>query len=89
MARSSILPNRSNIEFRCEVFNIFNATNFTNPPAQLPSSFTTGTAVTLQPGQPFSAALAGSAFGVVNRTVERTVGLGTNRQMQLALRFNF
>jgi hypothetical protein len=79
-----------NVEFRSEFFNIFNGTNFANPPAQLPSTFAgTGTAVTLQPGQPFTAALAGSAFGVVNRTVERTVGLGTNRQVQFALRLNF
>ncbi|HKQ74187.1 MAG TPA: carboxypeptidase regulatory-like domain-containing protein [Blastocatellia bacterium] len=79
-----------NLEFRSEFFNIFNGTNFANPPAQLPSTFAaTGTAVTLQPGQPFTAALAGSAFGVVNRTVERTVGLGTNRQVQFALRLNF
>lgn len=80
----------TNIEFRSEFFNIFNVTNFANPPAQLPSTFlATGSAVTLQPGQPFTAALAGSAFGVANRTVERTVGLGTNRQIQFALRLNF
>jgi hypothetical protein len=48
-----------------------------------------GPTVTLQPGQPFTTALAGSAFGVANRTVERTVGLGTNRQIQFALRLNF
>jgi hypothetical protein len=71
-----------NIEFRTEVFNIFNSTNFSNPPAQLPNTF--GVGPSLQPGQPFTAALAGSAFGVVNRTVERTVGLGTNRQIQFA-----
>lgn len=76
-----------NIEFRTEVFNIFNSANFSNPPAQLPNTF--GAGPSLQPGQPFTATLAGSAFGVVNRTVERTVGLGTNRQIQFALRVNF
>jgi hypothetical protein len=76
-----------NVELRTEVFNVFNTTNFGNPPAQLPNTF--GTGLTLQPGQPFTAALAGSAFGVVNRTIERTVGLGTNRQIQFALRLNF
>jgi hypothetical protein len=75
------------VEFRTEVFNIFNTTNFSNPPAQLPNTF--GAGATLQPGQPFTSALAGSAFGVVNRTIERTVGLGTNRQIQFALRVNF
>jgi hypothetical protein len=78
-----------NVEFRSEFFNIFNATNFGNPPAQLPNTFGTGAAVTLQPGQPFSTATATSAFGQVNRTVERVVGLGTNRQIQFALRLNF
>jgi hypothetical protein len=42
----------------------------------------------VQPGQPFSAANAGQ-FGVINGTVGRTVGLGTNRQIQFALRLNF
>jgi len=90
VAKKFAITESANIEFRTEVFNIFNVTNFANPPAQLPSTFaTSGTAVTLQPGQPFTAALAGSAFGVVNRTIERVVGLGTNRQIQFALRFNF
>jgi hypothetical protein len=89
VSKKFAITESANIEFRSEVFNIFNLTNFANPPAQLPSTFTTGTALTLQPGQPFTTALAGSAFGVLNRTVERTVGLGTNRQVQFALRVNF
>jgi hypothetical protein len=90
VAKKFPITETTNIEFRSEFFNIFNVTNFANPPAQLPSTFlATGSAVTLQPGQPFTAALAGSAFGVANRTVERTVGLGTNRQIQFALRLNF
>ena len=28
-------------------------------------------------------------FGLLRQTVERTVGLGTNRQIQFALRLNF
>ena len=87
VAKKFNITESTNIEFRTEVFNIFNITNFSNPPAQLPNTF--GATLTLQPGQPFTPALAGSAFGVVNRTVERTVGLGTNRQVQFALRFNF
>jgi hypothetical protein len=87
VAKKFAITESANIEFRTEVFNIFNITNFANPPAQLPNTF--GAGPTLQPGQPFSSALAGSAFGVVNRTVERTVGLGTNRQIQFALRVNF
>ncbi len=87
VAKKFAIRESTNIEFRTEVFNIFNSTNFATPPAQLPNTY--GAGATLQPGQPFTAALAGSAFGVVNRTVERTVGLGTNRQIQFALRLNF
>ena len=42
----------------------------------------------VQPGQAFNATSAGT-FGVLNSTVGTTVGLGTNRQVQLAFRFNF
>jgi len=43
----------------------------------------------LQPGGGFSQSQAGGAFGLLRQTVERTVGLGTNRQIQFALRLNF
>jgi len=89
VAKKFAITEGTNLEFRSEFFNIFNATNFGNPPAQFPSTFGTTNAVTLQPGQPFSTATATSAFGLNNRTVERTVGLGTNRQIQFALRLNF
>ncbi|HVF57602.1 MAG TPA: TonB-dependent receptor [Pyrinomonadaceae bacterium] len=77
-----------NVEFRTEVFNIFNRTNFANPSATLNNALGTGTNL-LQPGQPFTQAAAGSTFGLLRSTVERTVGLGTNRQIQFALRLNF
>lgn len=81
------LNERSNLEFRVEIFNVFNHANFANPPATLPNALGTGPNQ-IQPGQPYTAAAAGN-FGILNRTVERTVGLGTNRQIQLALRLNF
>lgn len=87
-----------NVEFRTEIYNIFNRANFANPPAilseNLPNiTFNSATGVTtvgsgLQPGQPFTENLVGN-FGVFNGTVGRTVGLGTNRQIQFALRLNF
>ncbi len=82
------LTETTNIEFRTEVFNIFNMTNFAPPSSTLNNSLGVGTNL-IQPGQPFTQAAAGSTFGLLRQTVERTVGLGTNRQIQFALRFNF
>jgi hypothetical protein len=76
------------MEFRAEVYNIFNRANLTNPPTQLNQSLGVGTNL-IQPGQPFTAAAAGGAFGVASSTVERAVGLGASRQMQLSLRLTF
>ncbi len=82
------LTETANIEFRTEVFNIFNMTNFAAPSSTLNNSLGVGTNL-IQPGQPFTQAAAGSTFGLLRQTVERTVGLGTNRQIQFALRLNF
>lgn len=72
-------------EFRTEIFNVFNRANFSNPASVLNNALST----TFQPGQPFDQARAGTTFGLLRSTVERTVGLGTNRQIQFALRLNF
>jgi len=82
------LTETTNIEFRTEVFNIFNFTNFANPSSTLNNALGVGTNL-LQPGQPFTQSAAGSTFGLLRQTIERTVGLGTNRQIQFALRLNF
>lgn len=79
---------RTNIEFRGEIYNLFNRANFSNPPSTLNNALGTG-ANQIQPGQAFTSASAGGAFGLLNSTVDRTVGLGTGRQIQLSLRFNF
>jgi hypothetical protein len=88
-----------NIEFRTEVFNVLNHPNFANPASTLNVALPTLTFNTtanafvlgsgLQPGQAFTQSAAGSTFGLLRQTVERAVGLGTNRQIQFALRLNF
>jgi len=85
----------TNLEFRTEIFNIFNMTNFAVPATTLNNALPTITtagvvsAGGLQPGTGFSQSQAGGTFGLLRQTVERTVGLGTNRQIQFALRLNF
>lgn len=76
------------LDLRFEVFNVFNWTNYANPSGALANALGTGTNQ-LQPGQPFTQAAAGSTFGVLRSTVGTTVGLGTNRQIQLAARLSF
>ena len=93
------LTETTNIEFRTEIFNIFNFTNFAVPSTTLNNALpvvTLGngnvgvlTPGGLQPGNGFSQSQAGGAFGLLRQTVERTVGLGTNRQIQFAIRLNF
>jgi hypothetical protein len=82
------ITERFAVEFRSEFYNILNRANFANPPATLNNALGTGVNQ-IQPGQAFTAAAAGGAFGVANSTVERTVGLGTNRQIQVSIRLSF
>ena len=87
----------TNLEFRTEIFNIFNFANFAVPSTTLnnalPTVSTAGVLSTggLQPGSSngFTQSQAGGTFGLLRQTVERTVGLGTSRQIQFALRLNF
>src|SRR5262249_26241347 len=87
LAKSFPVGEGKNIQFRVDCYNLPNVTNFANPPGVLPNVL--GTAKNqLQPGQPFTPAAAG-AWGILNSTVTRSVGLGANRQIEFALRINF
>ncbi|HEY6121440.1 MAG TPA: hypothetical protein VIV66_15885, partial [Pyrinomonadaceae bacterium] len=99
LARRFRFTESTNLEFRTEVFNVFNHPNFDIPASRLnlalPSIafnsatnvFTVGSGI--EPGQPYTSSVAGGTFGLLRQTVERTVGLGTSRQIQFALRLNF
>ena len=67
------------VQVRVEVFNLTNRLNYENPAAALPN----GT-----PGQAFSDAQAGT-FGYMLGPLNRTVGLGTQRQTQISVRYTF
>jgi hypothetical protein len=86
--RFGIGPSGANVELRGEVFNLLDRNNYDVPPATLSNALGTGTNQ-LQPNQPFTPAAAGSTFGKLRSTVGTTVGMGTNRQAQFALRVNF
>jgi hypothetical protein len=91
IAKRLSLAGTRNLELRAEVFNVFNTVNYSNPVGSLPSvipSNATTEANTLQPGQAYTNAAAGT-FGKLTGTVGKTVGLGTPRQAQFALRVNF
>jgi hypothetical protein len=90
LAKHFSLGGRRNFELRVEAFNILNADNFALPVGTLPQAIpaTATSATTLQPGQAYNATTAGT-FGLLTSTIGRTVGLGTNRQVQFAVRLNF
>jgi hypothetical protein len=96
------LTERHNMEFRAEIYNLLNHANFSNPgnlrlSQSLPAGCTCAGGIvpasnfqnTVQPGQAFSSATAGALWGTLNSTVSNQIGLGTNRQIQLAIRYNF
>jgi len=91
VAKQVPMSGTSNLEFRVEIFNLFNVANFSNPVGTLPLALPANSlteANKVQPGQPYTSATAGT-FGTLTSTVGRTVGLGTGRQVQFAARISF
>ncbi|HYX27260.1 MAG TPA: carboxypeptidase regulatory-like domain-containing protein [Pyrinomonadaceae bacterium] len=92
------LTEHANLEFRTEVFNLFNRANFDIPGSRLnlalptvscSGGVCTASGANVQPGQAYTQSTAGGTFGLLRQTVVRDVGLGTSRQIQFALRLNF
>lgn len=91
LAKKFPVTEKTNLELRAEFYNLFNRANFQAPGGgviRLTDAVGTGNGK-LQPGQAFSASTAGGNFGNLTSTVSNQIGLGTNRQIQLALRLNF
>jgi hypothetical protein len=90
LSKKFVLKEALNVEFRGEIYNLFNHANFANPGnIRLAQGVPAGPGSGLQPGQAFTSATAGGNFGTLNSTVSNQIGLGTNRQIQLSLRLNF
>jgi hypothetical protein len=83
ISRTFRVGEKHRIDLRAEAFNLANHVNFANPTSILPDSL-----VDVKPGSALNPDLA-SSFGQLNSTVGRTVGLGTSRQLQLSLRYQF
>ena len=78
------------LELRADVYNLFNHPNFANPPSQLGDAVPSSpTSAGLQPGSALTPSAAGTGYGLLNSTVSQFIGLGTARQIQLALRLAF
>jgi hypothetical protein len=78
------------LDFHADAYNVLNKPNYANPgTVRLNQSLATAPGNGAQPGTPFTAASAGTAFGVLSSTVGNQVGIGANRQIQLSLRLLF
>jgi hypothetical protein len=87
LSKKFAVTETKNIEFRAECYNVFNSAVFAAPGGGQPR-LNDATGI-IQPGQPYTQSAAAGTFGALTSTVSNQVGSGTNRQFQLALRFNF
>ncbi|MEI9814101.1 MAG: hypothetical protein WDO18_16300 [Acidobacteriota bacterium] len=82
------MTERQSLEFRAELYNVFNRANFSNPPAVLSNSLGTGTNQ-LQPGQRSPAWRRVRRSACLTRPSARMLGWGHSARSQLSLRYNF
>jgi hypothetical protein len=74
---------RTEVQFRVDVYNALNHANFAPPTGLL-----VNVSPFIQPGEAFTSGQSAN-FGVISSTVGRNLGLGTSRQIQLGLRVSF
>ncbi len=96
LSKKFAINETKDIEFRAECYNILNRPEYQVPGyntvsgSQVKLADAIGTKTDqLHPLLPYTAKAAGGNFGAFTQTVSNTVGAGTNRQFQLALRLNF
>jgi hypothetical protein len=80
LQKNTRLTERVAAVLRLEMFNLFNRTQAGDPSVSLGSIGTVS-------GQ--RAIVPSASFGLINSGLNRTIGTGTSRQLQLALRLNF
>jgi hypothetical protein len=82
------ITERVTMQFRADIFNIFNHPNFENPSGGICNAVLSAT-----PTTPASCTTANSTFGVIGQTIASAdgtqIGGGTARQAQFSLRFTF
>jgi hypothetical protein len=80
------ITERVTMQFRADIFNLFNHPNFTNPDGGICSSVT-------EPLGPPPTCVPNGSFGRVGQTIADAdgtqIGGGTARQAQFSLRFSF
>jgi len=86
LTKKFAITERIGTEFHANAYNVLNHANFA-----IPGNVRLAQVNGVTPNAAFSsgAASAGTNFGTLNSTVSNQVGIGTNRQLELAMRVTF